>query len=172
MADNLGVLVVIDAFRTRIPCDNLSIDIQQEQGIVLHPGWNGRGSVFVAQYDNVTHRQDIPFGYVLDFPQAPIKPHEGKRTFLLFLLEKCLPAFRKQRLETGFRKIIQTAPDNVFSRDAEKFTSAHACFPVAAIIVGEKNRRRGIKNDRPKELFKLLGAVFGKPAVTVRLRVC
>jgi hypothetical protein len=150
----------------------LSIDIQQEQGIVLHPGWNGRGSAFVTQDDNVTHRQDVPFGYILDLAQGSIRPQERKRAFLLFFLQKCVPAFRKQRLEAGLREIIEAPPDNVFSRDAEKFTGAHACFPVAAIVVSEKNRGGRIKNDRPKELFKLLGAVFGKPAVTVRLRVC
>ena len=40
LADDLIALVAVNAFRSRIPGDNPSVCIQQEQRIVLHPGRN------------------------------------------------------------------------------------------------------------------------------------
>ena len=40
LADDLIALIAVNAFRSRIPGDNLPVDIQQEQRIVLHPSRN------------------------------------------------------------------------------------------------------------------------------------
>jgi hypothetical protein len=83
-ADSLVALVTVNAFRTRVPGGNLSVHIQQEERIVLHPGRNPvtRG-VFVrlGGLSLVTQQQEVAdctTGIVYDDPaQALVAGRES-----------------------------------------------------------------------------------------------
>src|ERR1039457_1810757 len=77
LADDLTALVAVNAFRSRIPGDYLSVYIQQEQRIVLHPSRNtALGGLYVhlhrpaawrvgglvPQHQKMSYRQHVPFG--------------------------------------------------------------------------------------------------------------
>ena len=80
-ADSLVAFVTINAFRTRVPGGNLSVHIQQEERIVLHPGRNPvsrgifvrlGGLSLVTQQQEMADRQHVPFRGVLDIPRGSV----------------------------------------------------------------------------------------------------
>src|SRR5581483_869534 len=69
--DDLGGCVAIDTLGARIPSHHRAVHIQEKNGVVLYPGGNlsGRGAggaFFVAEDQDMAHRQDIGLDRVLN----------------------------------------------------------------------------------------------------------
>ena len=111
----------------------------------------------------MAHRQHVPFGGVLDLPQASIRTHQPERAFLLALLQKGPPALRNLRLEAGLRKVIQAAADDLFPRKPEQLAGAGAGVPVIAVVVRDQNGRGRMIHDRPEQQLEFFRTVFHKP---------
>src|SRR5579863_6865992 len=74
LPDGLSRGISVNARRSRIPGHNTSLDVEEVQCVVLHPGRNGAGRRrLVAQDQGVADGQHVPLGRVLHFARYSIR---------------------------------------------------------------------------------------------------
>ena len=164
LADDLVALVAVNAFRSRIPGDNLSVHIQQEQRIVLHPSRNALGESLSASARLASCRAAPEDGApatrsLWRCTRLPAESPSGPTSWSVPSCSpssrKALPALRNHRLEAGLRKIIQTAADDLFARKTQELAGADTGLPVMAIVVGDQNGRGRMEYDRPEQQLRV-----------------
>jgi hypothetical protein len=88
---------------------------------------------------------------------------------MLTFLQERLPATGNDRLRCGHCKVIQPVPDELLSRESQKFPGAHTGRPIGAVVVRNYDGRDGVKDDRPEKAFEFFRTIFGEPSGGLRL---
>ena len=119
----------------------------------------------------MTDRENIAAGSVLDIVGTSVRTQQLESAGLVAILQKLLPAVAEEGGDGRREEIVEATTDDVFAPETEQFTRSDAGFLIVAIVIGDKNRRRGVENDGTEEGLKFAGSVFGEPGRQGKLRL-
>src|SRR5581483_5563473 len=110
------------------------------------------------------HWQDVALSSVINLPHISMRAQQRKCTLLLSLLQKVLPKPVNLRSETRLCKVIDSAPDDLISREPQQPPGAGVRVQVSAVAVRDQNRLGRMIENCPEQQLEFFQTVFNKPA--------
>jgi hypothetical protein len=119
----------------------------------------------------MTDGENVAARAVLDIVRSSVRAQELQSADLVAIFEELLPAFLEDRGGGRREEIVEAPTDDVFALEAEEFTRADAGFLIVAVIVGDEDGRRRVKDDGAEEGLEFAESVFHEPRREGNLRL-
>lgn len=167
LAYSLFAFVAVNPLSSGVPRGHLPIGVQQKQPRVLHPGGDTacrpRRLGSIVEDDQMPRGQHAAPSDVPNLLRVPIRQQQRHGAVLFSMFQYGFPKVRQSRPKAGRYDFIQTARDDLISRQLQQLAGAEARVQAMTIVVGNENRLGRVIQDRPQQQLEFARAVLVEP---------